>query len=423
MIFEKKISVPAYGRRRVRLSGRTLQGGEGLSVSLTGLKAKGEELVVGEGAEEVCVAPALSRLYATAKGTIFAHGGNKLYKLQNGTLVEVASMAAPPNEIAEYQPVTGAERTFAITDTNAYLLTGTGVTSVSYLTAGSTIAYHRERLFTAKGERVSFTRALEPESTGTGVQDGGYLDLPSAGGAILRLVPFDDRLVVLRERGISSLRAFGDNMDFVAKEIAFTGKIAASSAAVREKELCFLTERDLCVFDGDRIKRVPVPEADCSAGGMGGSEGENYVCAVTLKTGERAILVYDGSAAHLLALRAEQLAGRGNVVFTAGGKLCRLKKQCALGREIAVFETGFTSLYSAREKLLSAFAFEGAGRAEIRLKSDRGTIVSVFGSAGELVKLPAPLKGGAFSVRITTSSSAFRLSALQFELREERKTW
>ena len=92
-----------------------------------------------------------------------------------------------------------------------------------------------------------------------GISGCGYAILPPEGGGVLRLFSFEDRLVAVRERGITVVRAYGDPENFKVDGSAgymTADGIIADTCAPCGGRILFCTPSGIYAFDGGGISRL-----------------------------------------------------------------------------------------------------------------------------------------------------------------------
>lgn len=121
-----------------------------------------------------------------------------------------------------------------------------------------------------------------------GIGGCGYIFLPPEGGAIVRLFSYGDRLVVLRERGITVVRAYGEPQHYSVESCAsylVTEGIIGETCAFAGGKILFCTPYALYAFDGNSTERL------CELG-----EGKYYLPQSAVGMGDIYCLkcAYDG---------------------------------------------------------------------------------------------------------------------------------
>jgi hypothetical protein len=119
---------------------------------------------------------------------------------------------------------------------------------------------HRGRLFSA-----DYNNRLKLYWSGQGglldqtdgIYKGGHLYLPPERGNILNLVEYDEKIVIVREYGLTIFSANG-NPENYSLYLSDTDcdKVFGGTAVALNGYMYFYTSGGLCTFDGDDIKRV-----------------------------------------------------------------------------------------------------------------------------------------------------------------------
>lgn len=93
-----------------------------------------------------------------------------------------------------------------------------------------------------------------------GVEGGGYLKLTPGLGKAFSVSPVGEKLVILRERGISVMTALGDSRHFRMQSGAdvYVKGVADKTAAVCGGKLWFYAADGVCCYDGESVKSIPV---------------------------------------------------------------------------------------------------------------------------------------------------------------------
>ncbi len=356
------------------------------------------------------------RLFSTEDGALFSWDGSSLHRGDAQW-----QLSSPPLDVLSF-PGEEGRGYFVLLAEGLYSLGEEGAEAVAEAPAGTCMAVHGERLFLASGETLSYSAPLAPDDWAQSADGAGSIDLPSAGGAIGRLISHRGRLFLFRERGITALTAPGDFLGFRAEEIAFAcGKLIPSSAAACGSRAVFCTENGVFSLRGDAVSPVEGCGAeyiDWSKGATAVSAGEQYYAAVTLKSGERCILSVEDTGAAILRLGADSLAGGKELQILLDGKLYALDKEGAGDREMLV-EFPLSDGGLSEVRYLDAVRVEGEGHFRIEVRAERGLPRFVRGRAGEEMRLMPPLKGSAFAFRVKAPSGA-RLKELCITLREGR---
>lgn len=357
------------------------------------------------------------RLFRTEDGVRFFWDGTALYKGEDSF-----SLSSPPLDVLSFVGETGREYC-ALTASGLYLLGAEGAEAVEGAPTGGAMALHGERLFIASGETLSYSAPLMPADWTISADGAGEIVLPSAGGAIQRLLSHRGRLLCFRERGITALTAPGDFLDFKAEEIpcAF-GSLIASSVAACGSRILFCTEEGIFSLKGEAVTAVEgcgEGLVDFTKGVRAASAGESYYAALTLLSGERCILSLAGERAALLRLEADDVLGGKQFFFLQGGRLYALDEKGAGEREM-LLEFPLSDFGLAEIRYLDGVRVEGEGSFRLEVRPARGLPRFVRGRAGEDIRLSPPLKGSAFALRVRSSGRA-KLGSLILRLREGKE--
>ncbi len=197
----------------------------------------------------------------------------------------------------------------------------------------------------------------------SGINGCGYTFLPPEGGDILRLFSYDDRLIVVRKRGITVVRAYGEPQHYKVEATAaylVAEGIIADTCAVSGGKITFCSENAIYSFDGNSIERlmsfrhdgIYEPEfavgmgemyyVDCATEGRkcilgydcsAGTRWINYTLCSKLCACADGVYIFNSSSAYRIA-RSERAIGEWNsrkIDFgTDGVKL--LKRVCVKGK-------------------------------------------------------------------------------------------
>jgi len=434
MILEKKLKIPAYVRRNIirRFSLFREQSGtlaaEGLHV-----RESGDLLVCAEGRTQTRSLPQKPIALFCSAGmghARFVYTDGVLENLDSGA--RYALSERPTSVLCFIE--NDAECYYVLTQSAFYALQEATVSesggeaignavAIEGAGGGVSAAVHFERVFVANGFRVSFSAPLAPRNRTIGVQDAGYIDLPAEGGTIQEIVSFDDKLILFRERGISTLYASGNTLKFRAESVPYAcGNVKTRSVANCGKVIAFFTESGLYTFNGTACKRV----FGCGAELISGVDAAvvadgKYYAAVTVK-GERVLFCYDPEEVrgHFIRFSADLLAGGKELLFTEDEACYRLTAQGVGMREYEL-KTGQTTFgLSPSDKLLDGLMIDGTGRFRIEVRTRRGLARFARGSAGEYIRFPYPVRGVTFSVRLRSLSENASVRSVAFDIREAR---
>ena len=175
--------------------------------------------------------------------------------------------------------------------------------------------------------------ASHPLDWTEGICGCGYTFLPPEGGDILALFSYEDRLVAVRRRGITVVRAYGDpqnyKVDATANYLTADGIIARTACACGGK-IVFCTRSGLYAFDGGDIQRLmSFGCSRISSPAFAAACGDKYfLCCDDEFLGEGCVMLYDCSdkeSAVAAVFPSALFAGDDGVYAVCGtavGKLC-----------------------------------------------------------------------------------------------------
>lgn len=117
---------------------------------------------------------------------------------------------------------------------------------------------HYFRLFGVDADdplKIRWSRAGDVRDWEEELYGAGYIRLSADFGKVLSLVPFDDKLIAVRQYGLTVLRVYGDTEDFRVQctDTACEG-IISGTPCVCGSGLYFYTAGGLRFFDGDDIE-------------------------------------------------------------------------------------------------------------------------------------------------------------------------
>jgi len=358
-----------------------------------------------------------------------------------------------------YTDLSGNKLFLFLSDNGAYKYDGNKQTFTLMSAVPNCICaqVHSERLFivSADGITVRFSKALDIEDWTEGEQSAGYVQLPSAKGNIISMVSFNGYLYLFRERGITRLRAMGDNMNFQHIEIdAHCGNIYRDSITVCGEYIAFASDGGAFLFDGDEVKLIS-DEAVLSAQlntvtaaaryrgcalmclslngafvsdglrGMGSATSEAAAYAAYGEYGGKAVLIIDPERAEACALPYPVYlaveAGDSLYVYDSAGNLGKLyiptreqSGEYAGGALGCVWDSGLTdfSLGDKKKNFRRAY-IKGEGDYLVTVYNEKRAIR--FACSGNSVVRPM-LFGREFGIRISGGNA--KIYSLEVRLNE-----
>ena len=409
------LRTPALTRKRVRLSPSLFGKKSGkTAVFALGMKESGGALVPAGGRKFLKELPAgASKLFCTEDGTLFVWTGSALVADGN-----TFPLPEAPLEVLSFSGEAGKEY-YALISSGLVCL---GEGTIPGAPGGCAAALFGERLFIASGETLFYSAPLAPKDWTQSADGAGSVVLPSAGGDILKLVPYRGRLLLFRERGITALAAPGDFLGFEAEELpcAFS-ELLPSSVARCGSRVLFCAKEGIFSLRGETAERLSgcgEERISFGDGAVAVAAGETYYAAVTMKDGEKCILAIGEEGAVFYRLEAESLAGGSTFRYLCGGSLYA-PDVCAAGEREPVLWIAPSSFGISEMRYLDRLFVEGEGLFRAELSTGRGASF-VSGRAGEEVRLIPPLRGSAASLKLRFLSDRTRVLSITLEFREGR---
>lgn len=329
--------------------------------------------------------------YATEEGFFFYGEDQSLYRLTSLGFSAIKSFASAPR-CASVNTETNKRRPLFF-DGADWLLFDNAATTREGIPARFACT-HYERLFVWDGEKLRFSSPADPFGWMQGTQEAGVVYLPSSLGEVVALISMNERLYLLRERGATIFRAFGDNRNFKAIEVQFPseGVIGKTACCVGER-LFFFASGGLYAFDGENVSLVK--GTSFSAEEASFADGR-YFASGTLN-GEKCLFCYavkEGRGT-ILHLNAKALSPFG---FCEGDRWLKIVEGEGDQPLERVWDSGLTlfSSSSAR-KMLRKLSIEGEGDVSLQIYTERGKR-AYSASLPDLFQ--TSLRGRRFGVRI-----------------------
>lgn len=240
-----------------------------------------------------------------------------------------------------------------------------------------------------------------------GINGAGWVRLDGAGGGILNLIIYGERLVAVRENGLSVFSAYGTPENFKAegKGLHISG-VCKNTAAVAGNKLIFCADGGLFCYNGAKIERLDCGLIEktenpvCAA-----ANGGLYLLGAYAKPLERnAVLVYDTASglAYFADAPANAIVASGGGVFAySAGNACRLARGGTF-----CFE-GTIDFGCAKQKYLKTLEIAGAEGADIQLSNGRAT--RAFKDAKNALR--ADMRGVNFTFKVKGNAEITALRA------------
>ena len=426
MIVGEAFEVPAEQAKLLHLSVEELQ--KNYSLRTYHLREDGNGLVVAEGEEFVYDYPQEYTDFAASPDYIFGYDPSSRWLCRLDTGIKNGRFDGAPFTFLNYYNRSGNLQRFCITAKEVTTFEASYTTFVGTDKGGVSAALFRERLFTAKGMRLNYSKALEPNYWAMERYGAGYIQLDTDGaGEILALIPYKDKLCLMRRNGISFLRALGDELNFKISHLPVKcGALLDNGAAICGEGIGYFTDSGFYLFNGAAsvlAENSRFDEIDLSEGVKARSFRGKYYALVTKKSGGRAIYCYDPiwRQAHFIENGAEQFDCGDMLYFLRDYKVYRISEKGTCQNFTPYLTAEHVGLTAGKEKMLRRLCIEGEGSFSVSIRSNRGTR-TVIGNAQEILKLRSPLRGYDFQITISATGNAeeMRFKALQLQFTEEK---
>lgn len=354
--------------------------------------------------------------FVTKQGLLFLDDGEKpLSRCEFGGRVGYAK--AYDSEHKEKLAFGGENGVWLYDETN-------GAVKTNAESASRIICYYKERVFCVKKPfTLLYSAPTNPSDFSESIDGGGRLEMPSARGEIVALLPLKEKLYIFFEYGICALEGAGSAKEFRVQEMAYHGsRIFGDSVGACFEKAFFLTETGLCVFDGKVVKNAcenlaikpKITDQVCAQAQADGNYYLRYVNEKGVETG----LVVDGMTEkgnRCFAMQGLSVC-KGEAVCYANGGLCKIQKG---ERAPAPFTSYFTAknitFASAGVKTLNSLRVFGFGNAYVDVCAGRRTRRAKIAMESGVAQAYIGVRGKEFSIKIELEKGA-EITALEAEV-------
>lgn len=240
-----------------------------------------------------------------------------------------------------------------------------------------------------------------------GINGAGWIKLDAARGKVLNLINYGEKLVAVREFGLTVISAFGTPENFKI-EATDTGTEAVykNTAAVAGGKLLFCAGSGIYAFDGNRISRLAISKQNrISNPSCAVALGERYfVCGFSNALERRAVLAYDAysETQYLIDSAAETLVASDKVYCFSDGGAQTLEKGGSFN-----YICGGLDFDATGRKVLTSLFIDCDGEAEVTVESDEKT--RVF--AADKGRLRVDMCGSTFKISVKAAEEIRTLKA------------
>lgn len=388
------------------------------------LRESGGELVCAEGTEEVASVSCVPAALYTVGNEVYVWSAQTLKLYRCTEPVSETNMTRKPNRLFSLYDRANKRYLCAVNGNAVTVVTDEESRTVASGKGGVCGAVFKERLFTAKGNKIFYSEPMQPDCWDEASGKGGYVELPADEGDFVGAVALREQLFFFRERGIVQLRAGGDELNFKAVPFRFgAGTIAPDTIADCGNAVYFFTDRGLFSFSGGacvQIERSLFSQMTGKPNQAASFEG-NYYASCTHRVYGKCIYCYEpltGRARFILCNVNCFAAGRG-VWLTNGNTVSKLTAKGLPKSGSCELWCGLQDFgMSADERFFDGVRIDGAGTFTVTVQTERGESASAHGSAGETLRFPVLLRGGKFSLRVRAEGTDFKIRSLTVSARE-----
>ena len=308
--------------------------------------------------------------------------------------------------------------TLFVGEAGVFAYANEGVLATEIVEASPIACTFKDRVFCVDAPfNVRYSALLSPTDFSEKIDGGGRFCFPSEAGEIVGLLPFQEKIFVLYERGLSSFLAAGAPRDFRLEKIEYGGgKIFGSSAGVCSvggEKAFFLAEDGLYRFDGEKVKKICLGlNISPLRGGQVCVHAEfegKYFLVFTDKNGEKRAIVVDAESEEGYYAFAPESVGQ------AGGQaLCALQNKVRFlcldgdlpsGEEYVFLAKGL-DFETDGVKTLKALSFTGEGAFTLTVSNGRTEKTCVVAFDGGRANVAIGLKGEIFSLKFVLEKGA-----------------
>lgn len=342
------------------------------------------------------------KLYASGK-TLFAWcDDKKIYSSEGGAFLALESVfAAAPAFCGAFDGSAAAPLFSDGEKTYVFLSGALYAANVPPFTAA---CYAYERLWIFGGGKLKFSAPLAYDDFSVRKDGGGEIEAPDGAGGVLALVPFENRILLFRERGVQILDVRGEPTDFCLRDAAlFSEHILKDTIACGGGNVWFCTDAGTYRGKGESFSRLQAPEG-ISARGICGAYAEGcYQLSARFAAGETYLLRFKENT-EVFRAEISDVCGYGNAcVFLRDGQACEWSADGA--PLVSVWESGTCDLGEARNKVLERVIVRGRGNFLLRVQGGRRSRIAPVRFKDGRAEIYAGLYGDIFRLILETDAA------------------
>ncbi|MDE7082475.1 MAG: hypothetical protein K2O89_02070 [Clostridia bacterium] len=313
--------------------------------------------------------------------------------------------------ISMVETASGGLASATLFGTTAYFSLGEKFSSRPYKGAIHSCILKNGRLFgidNSDNNKIKWSGEGGFEDWTESISGAGWTIVQNGYGDILNLVVYKDKIVAVREFGLTFFSAYGTpenyKLSYLERKLP---KIYANTAAVVGDELLFYTEDGLYSYDGSTVQKSSTGLAEelLSPTTFACADGKYFLCGMSKTLQRRAVLVVDAihDNSYLIDAQVNAVAA-GDRIF---GYESRQEYEFTEGGEYT-FTSGEIDFSTRGFKVLKEIAVRGAKNVEIEVSN--GVISRIVG--GVRGKYRPNLRGKCFKITVRGSEEIKGISAV-----------
>ncbi len=256
--------------------------------------------------------------------------------------------------------------------------------------------FYAHRMFL--GEKPSTLLCSAPENImdfAESIHDGGLIRFPNAGGMLVGMKGYKDRLYLFFEYGILRLSASGAVKEFAAETCGYAGgRIYGRTLCVGERGVYFLAEDGVYRLGGERASRVlegfTLPPTEETLLERSAAYAGRICMRYSTARGYRTLVLYedDESGYYMDGLPIFTSDDRGRCLFTDEHNVIRQFSERGADGPSGRFISEENDLGVAGRKVLTGLRFAGAGSFSLTVRTGGRTLRRevVFADGGAEVR-------------------------------------
>jgi hypothetical protein len=233
--------------------------------------------------------------------------------------------------------------------------------------------------------------------------------LTSDGGSVLKLINYDEKLIAVRERGLTVMRAYGEPQNYKLDESAnyYTADgVIENTVATCFNKLFFCTASGIFAFDGNDVERQEYDDSGdiygyVSAVGYG---DRYYVLCSSKRLGKQLVYVYEpiNKCGYFMNFSPECLVVCDGLYAFSDGRLYLLEEGTGDGQ----WKRCGVDFGLASKKVLASIDMQSYG--DVKITVSGGGISKTFsGSGAKQVRL----SGNSFDFEVSGCGDVYALTA------------